>query len=58
MVAIRKNKYSTVVAIKGNEVLYLSSRDEEQGLDIQLDMQGWVVTTIDDIEGIKEAMKK
>ena len=55
MVAINKNKYSVAVATKGNKTLYLSSRDEEQGFDIQLDMQGWVIISIDDIkEGEKE----
>ena len=50
MVAINKNKYSVAVASKGNRVLYLSQRDEEQGTDIQLDAQGWDIISIDDIE--------
>lgn len=50
MVAINKNKYSVAVATKGNKTLYLSSRDEEQGFDIQLDMQGWNIVSIDDIK--------
>lgn len=58
MAAIKKNKYSTVVAIKEGKTLYLSSRDEEQGLDTHLNMQGWDIIVIDDIEGIKEVMKK
>ena len=55
MVAINKNKYSVAVATKGNNVLYLSQRDEEQGIDIQLDAQGWDIVSIDDIkEGEQE----
>ena len=50
MVAINKNKYSVAVATKGGKTLYLSQRDEEQGFDIQLDMQGWNVVSIDDIK--------
>ena len=50
MVAINKNKYSVAVASKGNNVLYLSQRDEEQGIDIQLDAQGWDIVSIDDIK--------
>ena len=50
MVAINKNKYSVAVVTKGNKTLYLSSRDEEQGFDIQLDMQGWDIISIDDIK--------
>ena len=55
MVAINKNRYSVAVATKGNKTLYLSSRDEEQGFDIQLNTQGWDIVSIDDIkEGEKE----
>ena len=54
MVAINKNKYSIAVATKGNKVLYLSSRDEEQGVDINLDMQGWDIVSIDDIKEDKK----
>lgn len=50
MVAINKNKYSVAVATRGNKTLYLSSRDEEQGYDIQLNMQGWDIVSIDDIK--------
>ena len=50
MVAINKNKYSVAVAIKDGKVLYLSSRDEEQGLDITLNTQGWDIVSIDDIK--------
>ena len=55
MVAINKNKYSVAVATKGNKVLYLSQRDEIQGYDIHLNMQGWDIVSIDDIkEGEQE----
>ena len=55
MVAINKNRYSVAVATKGNKTLYLSSRDEEQGIDIHMDLQGWDIISIDDIkEGEKE----
>lgn len=36
-----KNNSSTVKATKGVDVLYLSSRDENNGLDIKLDLQGY-----------------
>lgn len=42
----RKNNSSTIKAIKGNQVRYLSSRDETNGLDIQLDLSGWTLTVI------------
>lgn len=55
MVAINKNKYSVAVVSKGNKTLYLSSRDEEQGYDIQLNAQGWDIVSIDDVkEGEQE----
>ena len=50
MVAINKNKYSIAVATKGNKTLYLSQRDEIQGYDIHLNMQGWDIVSIDDIK--------
>lgn len=42
----RKNKYSVSVAIKGNHKIYLSSRDEQNGLDIRLDMQGYTIISL------------
>lgn len=41
-----KTKYSTVKAVKGKEVIYLSAKDEEKGLDIQLDLQGYTITAL------------
>ena len=43
---IKKNNSSVSKATKGNEVLYLSSRDEEKGLDVQLDLQGYKVESL------------
>lgn len=42
----RKNSSSTIKATKGTEVLYLSSRDEERGLDIQLDLMGYTIEAL------------
>ena len=38
-----KNKYSVAKVInkKGRVIGYLSTKDEEKGIDIQLDMQGY-----------------
>ncbi|HFI0464534.1 TPA: hypothetical protein ACGO1T_001868 [Streptococcus suis] len=44
--AIKKNKHSILVAIKDNRKLYLSKRDEERGLDIVLNMQGWQIVAL------------
>lgn len=46
--AITKNKHSVAVVknSKGHIVGYLSRRDEENGLDIQLDLQGYTVEAI------------
>lgn len=46
--AIRKNKNSVAVVKndKGAIVGYLSKRDESNGLDIQLDLQGYTVEAI------------
>lgn len=46
--SIRKNRYSVakVVNSKGKVVGYLSSKDEENGLDIQLDMQGYTIIAL------------
>ena len=41
-----KNNCSTIKATKGNQVRYLSTRDETKGLDIQLDLSGWTLTAI------------
>lgn len=37
---------STVKATKGNKVIYLNARDEERGLDITLDMQGYTLEAL------------
>ena len=42
-----KNTSSVSKATKGSEVIYLSSRDEEHGTDIQLDLQGYTVEALD-----------
>lgn len=42
----RKNSSSTIKATKGNQVRYLSRRDETNGLDIQLDLLGWTLTVL------------
>ena len=45
--AIKKNKYSVAVVLKGEKVVgYLSRRDEENGLDISLDMQGYTIVAL------------
>ena len=46
--AIKKNKHSVAVVLnkKGNVVGYLSTRDEQQGLDIQLNMQGYKIIAL------------
>ena len=46
--AIKKNKHSVAVVLneKGNVVGYLSARDESQGLDIQLNMQGYTIIAL------------
>ena len=46
--AIRKNKYSVAAVInkKGRIVGYLSTRDEENGLDARLDMQGYKIVAL------------
>lgn len=43
-----KSKYSTckVVNKKGYIIGYLSKRDEENGLDVQLDMQGYTIIAL------------
>ena len=44
----KKNKYSVskVINKKGNIVGYLSTRDEENGLDIRLDMNGYTIVVL------------
>ena len=46
--SIKKNKYSTckVINKKGNIIGYLSSRDEERGVDIRLDIQGYTIIAL------------
>lgn len=42
----KPNKYTTCVAIKGKVKKYLSNKDIEKGLDIQLDMLGYEIVSI------------
>jgi len=42
----KKNSSSVSKAVKGKEIIYLSSQDEEQGLDIMLDLQGYTIEAI------------
>lgn len=45
--SIKKNKYSVCKVMKGDKIVgYLSSKDEENGLDIQLDMQGFTIIAL------------
>ena len=44
--AKKKNRHSVAVATKGNEKIYLSAKDEEKGLDILLDLQGYTITAL------------
>ena len=46
--SIRKNKYSVakVLSKKGAIIGYLSTRDEENGLDIRLDTQGYTIVAL------------
>ena len=45
IMANKKNKYSVskVLNQKGNVIGYLSARDEENGLDIELDLKGYTI---------------
>lgn len=43
---IKRNSSSTVKATKGNNVLYLSQRDESNGVDIELDMKGYTIVAL------------
>lgn len=42
----KKNSSSTLKATKGISILYLSTRDENKGIDIGLDMQGYKVEAL------------
>ena len=44
----KKNKYSVskVLSKKGQIIGYLSTRDEENGLDIRLDSQGYTIIAL------------
>ena len=46
--ANKKNKFSVAKVInqKGNIVGYLSTRDEENGLDARLDMNGYKIVAL------------
>ena len=46
--SIKKSKYSVAKVLnkKGNIVGYLSTRDEESGLDIRLDTQGYTIVAL------------
>ena len=46
--SIKKSKFSvaTVFNKKGNIVGYLSTRDEENGVDIVLDSQGYTIVAL------------
>ena len=46
--ANKKNKFSVAKVInkKGNVIGYLSTRDEENGLDIRLDTQGYKIVAL------------
>lgn len=41
-----KNASSTLKAVKGNEVIYLSQRDEIAGRDVDLDLQGYTIIAL------------
>ena len=46
--SIKKSKFSVakVLSKKGNIVGYLSTRDEERGLDAVLDLQGYTIVAL------------
>ena len=46
--SIKKNKFSVAKVLnqKGTIVGYLSTRDEENGLDIRLDTQGYTIVAL------------
>lgn len=41
-----KNRHSVCKATKNKTTIYLSNRDIENGLDIALDLQGYVVESL------------
>ena len=46
--SIKKSKYSVAAVLnkKGNIVGYLSTSDEENGLDIELDLKGYTILAL------------
>ena len=42
----KQNKHSVSKATKGKEVIYLSAKDEQKGLDILLDLQGYKIVAL------------
>ena len=46
--SIKKSKFSTckVLNKKGTIIGYLSTRDEENGLDIELDLKGYTILAL------------
>lgn len=42
----KKTKHSITKAVKGKEVIYLSARDEEKGLDVILYLQGYEIIAL------------
>lgn len=45
--SIRKNKYSIAIVLHNNKIIgYLSNRDIELGLDIELDLLGYTIESI------------
>ena len=42
----KKNSSSVVKATKGGVTFYLSTRDENNGLDIKLDMQDYTIEAL------------
>lgn len=46
--SIKKSKYSVAKVLnkKGNVIGYISTRDEENGLDISLDLQGYTIEAL------------
>lgn len=37
---------NTLKAIKGNKVIYLTQKDEENGVDIDLDLKGYTIIAL------------
>ena len=45
--SIKKSKFSVAAVFKNGVIVgYLSSRDEERGLDIRLDTQGYTIVAL------------